>query len=73
MRHIIPFAAKRGRGLKPVAGLFSTRGYNIDRCRSRRRIRGVSRITLVTEGSDAVIQQILSQLNKLVDVVSAET
>jgi acetolactate synthase-1/3 small subunit len=32
----------------------------------------VSRITLVTRGSDSVIQQILSQLNKLVDVVSVE-
>jgi acetolactate synthase-1/3 small subunit len=32
----------------------------------------VSRITLVTRGSDSVIQQILSQLNKLIDVVSVE-
>jgi len=32
----------------------------------------VSRITLVTRGSDSVVQQIISQLNKLIDVVSVE-
>jgi acetolactate synthase-1/3 small subunit len=56
-----------------VAGLFSTRGYNIESLSvAATDDATVSRITLVTRGSDSVIQQILSQLNKLIDVVSVE-
>jgi len=74
MRHIIAILLQNEAGaLSRVAGLFSTRGYNIESLSvAPTDNEAVSRITLVTEGSDAVIQQILSQLNKLVDVVSAE-
>lgn len=74
MRHIIAIHLQNEAGaLTRVAGLFSTRGYNIESLAvAATHDPTVSRITLVTRGSDSVIQQILSQLNKLVDVVSVE-
>jgi acetolactate synthase-1/3 small subunit len=74
MRHIIAINLQNEAGaLTRVAGLFSTRGYNIESLSvAATDDATVSRITLVTRGSDSVIQQILSQLNKLVDVVSVE-
>lgn len=74
MRHIIAILLQNEAGaLSRVAGLFSTRGYNIESL-SVAPVNDptVSRITLVTSGSEAVIQQILNQLNKLIDVVSVE-
>lgn len=66
-------SAKRSRRLTRVAGLFSTRGYNIESLSvAATDDATVSRITLVTRGSDSVVQQIISQLNKLIDVVSVE-
>ncbi len=74
MRHIIAILLQNEAGaLARVAGLFSTRGYNIESLSvAPTDDPTVSRITLVTTGSDAVIQQIVNQLNKLVDVVSVE-
>ena len=74
MRHIIAINLQNEAGaLTRVAGLFSTRGYNIESLSvAATEDPTVSRITLVTRGSDAVIQQIVSQLNKLIDVVSVE-
>jgi acetolactate synthase I/III small subunit len=74
MRHIIAILLQNAPGaLTRVAGLFSTRGYNIESLSvAATDDPTVSRITLVTKGSDAVIQQIVNQLNKLVDVVSVE-
>jgi acetolactate synthase-1/3 small subunit len=74
MRHIIAINLQNEAGaLTRVAGLFSTRGYNIESLSvAATDDATVSRITLVTRGSDSVIQQILSQLNKLIDVVSVE-
>jgi acetolactate synthase I/III small subunit len=71
MRHIIAILLQNEAGaLSRVAGLFSTRGYNIESLSvAPTDDPTVSRLTLVTTGSDAVIQQILNQLNKLVDVV----
>ncbi len=71
MRHIISIILQNEAGaLTRVAGLFSTRGYNIESLNVAPTIdRTVSRITLVTTGPDAVIGQICSQLLKLVDVV----
>jgi acetolactate synthase-1/3 small subunit len=73
-RHIIAILLQNEAGaLSRVAGLFSTRGYNIESLSvAPTDDPTVSRITLVTTGSDAVIQQIANQLNKLVDVVSVE-
>jgi len=74
MRHIIAILLQNEAGaLSRVAGLFSTRGYNIESLSvAPTEAATVSRITLVTAGSDQVIQQIINQLNKLVDVVSVE-
>lgn len=74
MRHIIAINLQNEAGaLTRVAGLFSTRGYNIESLSvAATDDATVSRITLVTRGSDSVIQQIVSQLNKLIDVVSVE-
>ena len=72
MRHIIAILLQNEAGaLTRVAGLFSTRGYNIESLSvAPTDDETVSRLTLVTRGSDAVIQQIVNQLNKLIDVVN---
>jgi acetolactate synthase-1/3 small subunit len=74
LRHIIAILLQNEAGaLTRVTGLFSTRGYNIESLSvAATQDPTVSRITLVTKGSDAVIQQIASQLLKLVDVVDVE-
>ena len=74
MRHIIAINLQNEAGaLTRVAGLFSTRGYNIESLSVvATDDPTVSRITLVTKGSDSVMQQIISQLNKLIDVVAVE-
>src|SRR5437879_5677327 len=74
MRHIIAILLQNEAGaLTRVAGLFSTRGYNIESLSvAPTDDPTVSRLTLVTKGSDAVIPQIVNQLNKLVDVVNVE-
>ncbi|MBP6514110.1 MAG: acetolactate synthase small subunit [Steroidobacteraceae bacterium] len=72
MRHIISILLQNEAGaLTRVAGLFSTRGYNIESLSVAPTDQPtVSRLTLVTTGNDAVINQIVSQLQKLVDVVT---
>ncbi len=56
--------------LSRVAGLFSARGYNIESLTvAPTEDPSLSRMTVVTTGSDDVIEQITKQLNKLVDVV----
>lgn len=56
--------------LSRVAGLFSARGYNIESLTvAPTEDASLSRMTLVTRGSDEIIEQITKQLNKLVDVV----
>jgi len=56
--------------LSRVSGLFSARGYNIESLSvAPTEDPTLSRMTIVTSGSDAVIEQIIKQLNKLIDVV----
>jgi acetolactate synthase-1/3 small subunit len=71
MRHIISIILQNEAGaLARVAALFSSRGYNIESLSvAPTEHVEVSRLTLVTRGSDDVIEQIISQLGKLVDVV----
>lgn len=71
MRHIISMLLENESGaLSRVAGLFSARGYNIESLTvAPTEDATLSRLTLVTRGSDDVIEQITKQLNKLVDVV----
>ena len=72
MRHIISLLLENESGaLSRVAGLFSARGYNIESLNvAPTEDPTMSRMTIVTSGSDEVIEQINKQLNKLVDVVS---
>jgi acetolactate synthase I/III small subunit len=74
MRHIIAILLQNEAGsLARVAGLFSTRAYNIESLSvAPTENPAVSRLTLVTTGDDSVLAQIASQLRKLVDVVSVE-
>lgn len=71
MRHIISILMENESGaLSRVAGLFSARGYNIESLTvAPTEDTTLSRMTLVTRGSDEIIEQITKQLNKLVDVV----
>ena len=71
MRHVISILLENEAGaLSRVAGLFSARGYNIESLTvAPTEDPTLSRMTLVTSGSDEIIEQITKQLNKLVDVV----
>lgn len=71
MRHIISILIENESGaLSRVAGLFSARGYNIESLTvAPTEDPSLSRMTLVTSGSDEIIEQITKQLNKLIDVV----
>jgi acetolactate synthase I/III small subunit len=71
MRHIISLLLENESGaLSRVAGLFSARGYNIESLTvSPTEDATLSRMTIVTTGSDEVIEQITKHLNKLIDVV----
>jgi acetolactate synthase-1/3 small subunit len=72
MRHIISLLMENESGaLSRVSGLFSARGYNIESLTvAPTEDPTMSRMTIVTSGSDEVIEQINKQLNKLVDVVT---
>ncbi len=72
MRHIISILLQNEAGaLARVASLFATRGYNIESLSvAPTDDPQVSRLTLVTIGSDQIIGQINKQLLKLVDVVN---
>src|SRR4051812_17631613 len=71
MRHIISLLMENEAGaLSRVAGLFSSRGYNIESLTvAPTEDPTLSRMTLVTAGSDDVVEQITKQLNKLIEVV----
>lgn len=72
MRHIISILLENQAGaLSRVASLFSSRGYNIESLNvAPTDNEAVSRLTVVTKGSNEVIHQISQQVGKLVDVVS---
>lgn len=71
MKHIISLLMENESGaLSRVAGLFSARAYNIESLTvAPTEDATLSRMTIVTSGSEEVIEQIIKQLNKLVDVV----
>ena len=71
MRRIISVLLENEPGaLARVAGLFTARGYNIESLTvAPTDDESLSRMTIVTSGTDAIIEQITKQLNKLVDVV----
>ena len=71
MRHILSILVENEAGaLSRISGLFSARGYNIESLTvAPTEDATMSRMTIVTAGSDDVIEQITKQLNKLVEVV----
>ena len=72
MRHIISILLQNEAGaLSRVSNLFSSRGYNIESLNvAATADPAISRLTLVTKGSEEVIDQICKQLGKVVDVVA---
>ena len=71
MRHTISVVVENKFGvLTRIAGLFSGRGYNIDTLNvGPTHDPNTSRMTIVTRGDDATLEQIVKQLKKLVDVL----
>ena len=71
MRHIISILVENEAGaLSRIAGLFSARGYNIETLTvAPTEDASMSRMTIVTTGSEDVVEQITKQLNKLIEVV----
>ncbi|MDR2001090.1 MAG: acetolactate synthase small subunit [Zoogloeaceae bacterium] len=71
MRHIISILIENESGaLSRVSGLFSARAFNIESLTvAPTEDASLSRMTIVSVGSDEVIEQITKQLNKLIDVV----
>lgn len=72
MRHVISVLMQNEVGaLTRLTGMFSTRGYNIESLNvAPTDDPTLSRLTVVSSGSDAVIGQIVSQMAKLIDVVN---
>jgi acetolactate synthase-1/3 small subunit len=70
-RHIISVLVENEAGaLSRIAGLFSARGYNIETLTvAPTEDASMSRMTIVTTGSEDVVEQITKQLNKLIEVV----
>ncbi|MGC8467742.1 MAG: acetolactate synthase small subunit [Acidithiobacillus sp.] len=70
-RHIISILLENESGaLSRVAGLFSARGYNIEAMTvAPTHDPSISRMTVVTRGSEEIMEQVLKQLNKLVEVI----
>ncbi|HVY69033.1 MAG TPA: acetolactate synthase small subunit, partial [Verrucomicrobiae bacterium] len=74
MRHTISVLVENKFGvLTRVAGLFSGRGYNIDSLNvAPTQDASTSRMTIVTRGDEATLDQIVKQLKKLVDVIQVQ-
>jgi acetolactate synthase-1/3 small subunit len=74
MRHTISVLVENKFGvLTRVAGLFSGRGYNIDSLNvAPTHDATASRMTIVTHGDEATLEQIVKQLNKLPDVIKVQ-
>ena len=71
MRHIISVVIENETGaLSRVSGLFSQRGFNIESLTvAQTNDPSLSRMTIVSSGNDRVLEQIVKQLNKLIEVV----
>jgi acetolactate synthase I/III small subunit len=71
VRHIVSVLVENEFGvLSRVAGLFSGRGFNIESlCVAESLDPSMSTMTIVTSGDDLIIEQVLKQLNKLINVI----
>ena len=70
-RHTVSLLVENKFGvLARISGLFSGRGYNIDSIAVGEASEpGTARMTIVTHGDDMIIEQIIKQLNRLIDVI----
>lgn len=71
MRHTLSVVVANAPGvLNRVSGLFARRGYNIESLTvSATHRRDISRMTIVVEGDPEILEQMVKQLNKLIDVI----
>ena len=71
MRHVISALVENKSGvLSHIAGLFSSRGFNIDSLAvGRTENPEASRMTIVVSGDDAILEQVRKQLGKVIDVL----
>lgn len=71
MQHVLSVLVRNRAGvLTRVSGLFSRRGYNIESLAvGTTEQKGVSRMTIVVNGDDNIIEQVIKQLYKLIDVI----
>jgi acetolactate synthase-1/3 small subunit len=71
-QHVVSVLVENRAGtLSRVSGLFSRRGFNIDSLTVGETLdHSVSRMTIAVTGDDAVLEQIIKQLGKLVDVIA---
>src|SRR3989304_7874389 len=71
MRHTISILVENKFGvLARVSGLFSSRGFNIESLSVGETTESsVSRMTIVTSGDDQIIEQVIKQLRRLIDVI----
>ncbi len=71
MKHTIAILVEDLPGVMArVAGLFTRRGFNIDSIAvGHSEIPGISRMTIIVSGDEKVLEQIIKQLNKLIDVI----
>jgi acetolactate synthase I/III small subunit len=74
MKHIISALVMNHPGvLAHIAGLFSARGFNIDSLAvGETELPGMSRMTIVVDGDDAVLEQVRKQLGTVIDVVKIQ-
>ena len=74
MKHVITVLCENRAGvLSHIAGLFSSRGYNIDSLAVGETLDpSVSRMTIVSEADERILEQIIKQLRKLIDVIKVQ-
>ena len=75
MKHTISILVENQAGvLARIAGLFARRAYNIDSLAvGVTEDNAISRVTLVVDGDEYILEQVLKQLNKLIDVIKVRT
>lgn len=71
MRHLVSVLVQDNPGvLQRIAGLIARRGFNIESLAvGRTHQEGLSRISLVVSGDDAVLEQVEKQLNRLIEII----
>lgn len=74
MKHVISVLVENKAGvLSHVAGLFSSRGYNIDSVAvAETEDPTVSRMTIVVDADERILEQIIKQLRKIIDVIKVQ-